>query len=81
MQREWLQFHGKSFAVRETGEKPLEGLKAKIRGQTNTADFVAAICYRLLPVDQEGQVEGSLLSTSGSQALGLMGSFNHSDIW
>lgn len=36
----------RSFAVRGTGEKPLKGLKVKIREQTNTGDFMAGICYR-----------------------------------
>lgn len=36
----------RSFAVRGTGEKPLEGLKVKIREQTNTGDFMAGMCYR-----------------------------------
>lgn len=56
------------------GEKPLEGLKVKIRELTNRGDFAAGICYRL--PDQEEQVGGSLLPTTGSQALVLVGSFN-----
>lgn len=68
-----------SFALRGPGEKPLKGLKVKIREQTNTGDFVAAICYRL--PDQEEQVEGSLLSTAASQALVLVGNFNLPCVW
>lgn len=69
----------RSFAVHGTGEKPLEGLKVKIREQTNTGEFMAGICYRL--PDQEEKVEGSLLSTTGSQALVLVGNFNRPSIW
>lgn len=51
------------FSFRElchgTGEKPVESLLINIREQTNTGDFVAAICYRL--PDQEEQVDESLL--------------------
>lgn len=63
-----------NFAVHGRGEKPLKGLKVKIKEQTNTGDFVTGICYRL--PDQEEQVGGSLLPTTGSQALVLVGSFD-----
>ncbi|CAM2116169.1 unnamed protein product [Caretta caretta] len=65
-----------------TGKKPVESLWVKFRGENNKGDVMVGICYR--SPDQEDEVDeaffGQLIEVSRSQALLLMGDFNHPDI-
>ncbi|GAB0209793.1 hypothetical protein GRJ2_003445000 [Grus japonensis] len=63
-------------------EEPTESLWVRIKGSTGTGDIIAGVCYR--PPNQEDQVDEALYrqigAASRSQALVLMGDFNHPDI-
>ncbi|PKU30996.1 hypothetical protein llap_18699 [Limosa lapponica baueri] len=60
----------------------VESLWVRIKGQANMRDTVVGVYYR--PPDQDGEVDESLYRqlkvASQSQALVLMGDFNHPDI-
>ncbi|GAB0175756.1 hypothetical protein GRJ2_000040800 [Grus japonensis] len=63
-------------------EEPTESLWVRIKGSAGTGDIIAGVCYR--PPDQEDRVDEALYrqigAASRSQALVLMGDFNHPDI-
>ncbi|XP_065421532.1 uncharacterized protein LOC101931368 isoform X1 [Chrysemys picta bellii] len=65
----------------ETAEKP-ESLWIKLRSVSNKGDVVVGVCYR--PPDQGDEVDEAffcqLAEVARSQALVLMGDFNHPDI-
>ena len=63
-------------------ERLAESLWERIKGQAIMADIVLGVCYR--PPDQEEDIDEAsfrqLQVTSQSQALVLMGDFNHPDV-
>ncbi|GAB0200487.1 hypothetical protein GRJ2_002514100 [Grus japonensis] len=63
-------------------EEPTESLWVRIKGRAGTGDIIAGVCYR--PPDQGDQTDEALYrqigAASRSQALVLMGDFNHPDI-
>uniref|UniRef100_K7F0X2 Endonuclease/exonuclease/phosphatase domain-containing protein n=1 Tax=Pelodiscus sinensis TaxID=13735 RepID=K7F0X2_PELSI len=64
------------------GEKPIESLWVKFKGANNSSDVLVGVCYR--PPNQVDEVDeaffGQLREASRSQALVLVGDFNHPDI-
>jgi len=62
--------------------EPTESLWVRIKGRAGTGDTIAGICYK--PPDQEDQAHEALYRQTGadscSQALVLLGNFNHPDI-
>ncbi|GAB0203608.1 hypothetical protein GRJ2_002826400 [Grus japonensis] len=63
-------------------EEPTESLWVRIKGSAGAGDIIAGVCYR--PSDQGDQADEALYRQIGaascSQALVLMGDFNHPDI-
>ncbi|GAB0188484.1 hypothetical protein GRJ2_001313700 [Grus japonensis] len=63
-------------------EEPDKNLQVKIKGRAGTGDTIVGVCYR--PPNQEDQKDKALYrqigAASRSQALVLMGDFNHSNI-
>jgi len=63
-------------------EEQAERLRVRIKGQAHTGDIIVGVCYR--PPDQDVEVDEAfyrqLQAASQSQALVLMGDFNHPDI-
>ena len=63
-------------------EEPTESLWVRIKGRAGTRDIIVEVCYR--PADQEDREDEALYrqigAASHSQALVLMGDFNHPDI-
>ncbi|GAB0202677.1 hypothetical protein GRJ2_002733300 [Grus japonensis] len=63
-------------------EETIESLWVRIKGRAGTGDTIAGVCYR--PPDQGDRADGALYrqigAASRSQALVLMGDFNHPDI-
>ncbi|GAB0209788.1 hypothetical protein GRJ2_003444500 [Grus japonensis] len=63
-------------------EEPTESLWVRIKGSTGTGDIIVGVCYR--PRDQGDRADEALYRQIGaascSQALVLMGDFNHPDI-
>ncbi|GAB0208028.1 hypothetical protein GRJ2_003268500 [Grus japonensis] len=63
-------------------EEPTESLWVRIKGRAGAGDIIVGVCYR--PPDQEDRVDEALYrqigAASHSQALVLMGDFNHPDI-
>ncbi|GAB0181373.1 hypothetical protein GRJ2_000602600 [Grus japonensis] len=63
-------------------EEPTESLWVRIKGRAGTGDIIVGVCYR--PSNQEDRVDEALYRQIGaascSQALVLMGDFNHPDI-
>ncbi|KAK4824035.1 hypothetical protein QYF61_009626 [Mycteria americana] len=63
-------------------EEPTKSLWVRIKGRAETADIILGVCCR--PPDQEDQVDEALYRQIGaascSQAVVLMGDFNHPDI-
>ncbi|GAB0205636.1 hypothetical protein GRJ2_003029200 [Grus japonensis] len=63
-------------------EEPTESLRVRIKGRAGAGDTIAGVCYR--PPDQGDQADEALYrqigAASQSQALVLMGDFNHPDI-
>ncbi|GAB0206583.1 mitochondrial enolase superfamily member 1 [Grus japonensis] len=63
-------------------EEPTESLWVRIKGRAGAGDIIAGVCYR--PPDQRDRVDEALYRQIGaascSQALVLMGDFNHPDI-
>ncbi|GAB0178933.1 hypothetical protein GRJ2_000358600 [Grus japonensis] len=63
-------------------EEPTESLWVRIKGSTGAGDIIAGVCYR--PPDQGDRADKALYRQIGagscSQALVLMGDFNHPDI-
>jgi len=64
------------------GEKRVESLWVRIKGESHMGDIIVGVYYR--PPDQEEEVDEAfyrqLQAASQSQALVLMGDFNHPDI-
>jgi len=60
----------------------MRSLWVRIKGTAGTGDVIVVLCYR--PPDREGWVDEALYrqigAASHSQALVLMGDFNHADI-
>ena len=65
-----------------TDEEGVESLWVRIKGQPHLGDVIVGVYYR--PPDQEEEVDEAfyrqLQAASQSQALVLMGDFNHPDI-
>ncbi|GAB0176173.1 calcium-independent phospholipase A2-gamma [Grus japonensis] len=63
-------------------EEPTESLWVRIKGRAGAGDIIAGVCYR--PPDQGDRADEALYRQTGaascSQALVLMGDFNHPDI-
>ncbi|GAB0202667.1 mitochondrial enolase superfamily member 1 [Grus japonensis] len=63
-------------------EELTKSLWVRIKGSTGAGDIIAGVCYR--PPDQGDRADGALYrqigAASRSQALVLMGDFNHPDI-
>ncbi|GAB0207020.1 hypothetical protein GRJ2_003167600 [Grus japonensis] len=63
-------------------EEPKESLWVRIKGRAGAGDIIAGVCYR--PPDQGDGADEALYrqigAASRSQALVLMGDFNHPDI-
>ncbi|GAB0179229.1 mitochondrial enolase superfamily member 1 [Grus japonensis] len=63
-------------------EEPTESLWVRIKGRAGAGDIRVGVCYR--PPDQGDRADGALYRQIGaascSQALVLMGDFNHPDI-
>ncbi|GAB0207984.1 hypothetical protein GRJ2_003264100 [Grus japonensis] len=63
-------------------EEPTKSLWVRIKGSTGAGDIIAGVCYR--PPDQGDRADEALYrqigAASHSQALVLMGDFNHPDI-
>ncbi|GAB0180505.1 hypothetical protein GRJ2_000515800 [Grus japonensis] len=63
-------------------EEPTESLWVRIKGTAGAGDIIVGVCYR--PPDQGDQVDEAFYiqieAASRSQALVLMGDFNHPDI-
>ena len=63
-------------------EEPTESLWVRIKGRAGTGVFIVEVCYR--PPDQEDRADEAIYrqigAVSHSQALVLMGNFNHPDI-
>ena len=63
-------------------EDPTESIRVRIKGRAGTGDIIVGVCYR--PPNQEDQADEALYrqigAASNSQALVLMGDFNHPDI-
>ncbi|GAB0178102.1 hypothetical protein GRJ2_000275500 [Grus japonensis] len=63
-------------------EEPTESLWVRIKGRAGAGDIIAGVCYR--PPDQGDRADEALCrqigAASRSQALVLMGDFNHPDI-
>ncbi|GAB0179991.1 hypothetical protein GRJ2_000464400 [Grus japonensis] len=63
-------------------EEPTESLWVRIKGRAGAGDIIAGVCYR--PPDQGDRADEALYrqigAASRSQALVLMGDFNHPDI-
>ncbi|PKU34212.1 dtw domain-containing protein 2 [Limosa lapponica baueri] len=63
-------------------EKPTESLWVRIKGRAEAGDITVGVCYR--PPNQEDRADEALYRQIGpashSQALVLMGDFNHPDI-
>ncbi|GAB0179153.1 hypothetical protein GRJ2_000380600 [Grus japonensis] len=63
-------------------EEPIKSLWVRIKGRAGTGDIIVGICYR--PPDQDNQADEALYrqirAASHSQALVLMGDFNHHNI-
>jgi len=63
-------------------DEPTESLWARIKSRARTGDSIVGVCYR--PPNQEDRVDEALCrqigAASRSQALVLMGDFNHPDI-
>ncbi|GAB0199193.1 hypothetical protein GRJ2_002384700 [Grus japonensis] len=63
-------------------EEPTETLWVRIKGRARAGDIIAGVCYR--PPDQGDRADEALYrqigAASRSQALVLMGDFNHPDI-
>ncbi|GAB0180798.1 hypothetical protein GRJ2_000545100 [Grus japonensis] len=63
-------------------EEPTKSLWVRIKGRAGTGDIIVWVCYR--PPDQGDQADEALYrqigAASRSQALVLMGNFNHPDI-
>jgi len=63
-------------------EELTKNLRVRIKGRAGSGDIIAGVCCR--PPDQEGRADEGLyrqtVAASYSQALLLMGDFNHSDI-
>ncbi|GAB0207575.1 mitochondrial enolase superfamily member 1 [Grus japonensis] len=63
-------------------EEPTERLWVRIKGSAGTGDIIVGVCYR--PPDQGDRADEALYRQIGaascSQALVLMGDFNHPDI-
>jgi len=63
-------------------EEPIKSLWVKIKGRARTGDIIVGVCYR--PSDKEDQADKALYRQTGaascSQALILMGNFNHPNI-
>ncbi|GAB0206940.1 mitochondrial enolase superfamily member 1 [Grus japonensis] len=66
----------------EMHEEPKEGLWVRIKGRAGAGDIIVGVCYR--PPDQGDRADEALYrqigAASRSQALVLMGDFNHPDI-
>ncbi|GAB0189120.1 hypothetical protein GRJ2_001377300 [Grus japonensis] len=64
-------------------EEPTESLWVRIKGSTGAGDIIVGVCYR--PPDQGDRADEALYrqieAASCSQALVLMGDFNHPDIY
>ncbi|PKU28864.1 dtw domain-containing protein 2 [Limosa lapponica baueri] len=62
-------------------EEPTESLWVKIRGRTGTGDITLGVCYK--PPEKDDQADETLYKqireASCSQALVVMGNFNHPD--
>ncbi|GAB0177964.1 hypothetical protein GRJ2_000261700 [Grus japonensis] len=63
-------------------EEPSESLRVRIKGRAGAGDIIVGVCYR--PPDQGDRADEALYrqigAASHSQALVLMGDFNHPDI-
>ncbi|GAB0188316.1 hypothetical protein GRJ2_001296900 [Grus japonensis] len=63
-------------------EEPTESLWVRIKGRAGAGDIIVGVCYR--PPDQGNRADEALYrqigAASRSQALVLMGDFNHPDI-
>ncbi|GAB0209274.1 mitochondrial enolase superfamily member 1 [Grus japonensis] len=63
-------------------EEPTKSLWVRIKGRAGTGDIIVGVCYR--PPDQGDRADEALYrqigAASRSQALVLMGDFNHPDI-
>ena len=63
-------------------EEPTESLRVRIKGRAGTGDIIVGICYRT--PDQMDEADKPLYRHTGaashSQALVLMGDFNHPSI-
>ncbi|GAB0176242.1 hypothetical protein GRJ2_000089400 [Grus japonensis] len=63
-------------------EEPTESLWVRIKERAGTGDTIVGVCYR--PLNQEDQADETLYRQIGaascSQALVLMGDFNHPNI-
>ncbi|GAB0202598.1 mitochondrial enolase superfamily member 1 [Grus japonensis] len=63
-------------------EEPTESLWVRVKGRAGAGDIIAGVCYR--PPDQGDRADEALYRQIGaascSQALVLMGDFNHPDI-
>ncbi|GAB0181349.1 hypothetical protein GRJ2_000600200 [Grus japonensis] len=66
----------------EIDEELTESLWVRIKGSTGTGDIIVGVCYR--PPDQGDRADEALYRQTGaeshSEALVLMGDFNHPDI-
>ena len=64
------------------GEEPTESLWVRIKGRAGTSDTIVGVCYN--PPDQGDRVDEAVYrqigAASRSQALVLMGDFNHPNI-
>ena len=87
MWEDWQQhpgwgYLGCALCVRITNEERVESLWVRIKGQAHTGDITVGVYYR--PSDQEEEIDEAfyrqLQAGSQSQALVLMGDFNHPDI-
>lgn len=62
------------------GEEPTGSSWVRIKGRAGKGDILVGFCYR--PANQEGEeaLYRQIVTTFWSQALVLMGGFNHPDI-
>ncbi|PKU46235.1 hypothetical protein llap_3459 [Limosa lapponica baueri] len=80
--KEWIESEGMSLKASLASDERVESLWVRIKGQANVRDTVVGVYYR--PPDQDGEVDeafyNQLQVTLQSQALVLVGDFNHPDI-